>query len=445
MIRFYRSVFPTGVFFYAIAGIIVLFVLGHFFPVIFSLGKVVLVFFIALILTDLLLLYRFSEKTVFARRILPEKFSNGDKNRVQLKIIQKYPFSVRGEIIDELPPQLQIRNFLREIYLKPGEPKIIEYYISPSERGEYEFGNINIFVSGKLLLFKRRYKKNAKTVVPVYPSFLQMRKYELIAASNFLTEAGIKKIRQVSHSFEFDQIREYVKGDAYRSINWKATARKAKIMVNQYQAERSQAVYSLLDMGRTMKFPFEGMTLLDHAINASLVISNIAMNKEDKAGLISFSKNIHSVVQAERSSKHLRLIMEHLYNQETNFMEPNFELLYATVKRQIKQRSLILLYTNFEGISSLRRQLHFLKALAKLHLVVVIFFENVGLKELIDSPADNLMQVYEKTVAEQFAYEKRLMVKELNRHSIHAFLTSPEHLTTDTINKYLELKAKGLI
>jgi uncharacterized protein (DUF58 family) len=216
-------------------------------------------------------------------------------------------------------------------------------------------------------------------------------------------------------------------------------------MVNHYQDEKSQAVYSIIDKGRVMKMPFEGMSLLDYAINASLVISNIAILKEDKAGIITFSNTIGSILPASKVHSHMRSILETLYNQKTGFKESNFDALYIQMKRQIKGRSLVLLYTNFETLSSLQRQLPYLRNIASNHLLVVIFFENTELKELLEKPAENTEEIYLKTIAEKFAFEKKQIVKELGKYGIHAVLTSPKNLTVNTINKYLELKARGMI
>ena len=272
-----------------------------------------------------------------------------------------------------------------------------------------------------------------------------MRCYELLAISNKLTDAGIKKIRRIGHNMEFELIKEYVSGDDFRTINWKATARKNHLMVNHYQDERSQQVFCLIDKGRVMQMPFNGMSLLDYAINSSLVISNIAIKKSDKAGLITFQDKIGSTLPASRNSNQMARILEVLYNQKTAYRESDYSVLYSHVRRKISQRSLLLLYTNFESMYSLQRQLPFLKSLAIQHLLVVIFFENTEIKSLITQPAPGLKEVYHKAVAEKFSYEKKLIVKELNMHGIQALLTAPENLTVNTINKYLELKSRGMI
>ena len=288
-------------------------------------------------------------------------------------------------------------------------------------------------------------QRSQSKVVSVYPSFVQMRKYELLALSNQLKEFGIKKIRKVGNNMEFEQIKNYVTGDDYRKVNWKATARKGDLMVNQFQDERSQQVYSVIDKGRAMRMPFDSLTLLDYAINASLVISNIALKKGDKAGVITFQEKVNSVLPASSRNIQLNLILEYLYKQKTAYKESDFGRLYATLSRKVNQRSLILLYTNFESLSSLKRQLTFLKRIASKHLLVCIFFENTEVEALANRKAEGIEEIYAKGIAEHLIYDKKLITKELHAYGIHTILTSPQELSINTINKYLELKARGLI
>jgi uncharacterized protein (DUF58 family) len=187
------------------------------------------------------------------------------------------------------------------------------------------------------------------------------------------------------------------------------------------------------------------MTLLDYAINASLVIANIALRKEDKAGMIAFQHRVQTIVPASRRNRQLLLLMESLYKQKSAYKEANFAALYATVKRKITQRSLLLLFTNFESLSGLERQLPYLRRLATQHLLVVIFFKNTELYTLLDKPTHTLVEIYHKTIAEKFAFEKNAIVDELTKYGIQAVLTTPQQLSVDTINKYLELKARGII
>ena len=382
---------------------------------------------------------------ISGQRFVPKRLSNGDENLFQIQLNSTYPFRGFLEVVDEIPFQFQVRDFKIKLVLNPGEQKKITYSLRPTERGEYSFGNINVFTTSFLGLVSRRTKIEQPNLVPVYPSFIQMRKFEMHAISNRLSDIGIKKIQRIGHTMEFDQIREYVPGNDVRSINWKATARFGALMVNQYQDERSQQVMNVIDMGRVMKMPFEGLSLLDYAINTSLVISNIALLKEDKAGLLTFTNKALTVVKPEKRRTHIQRIQESLYNLDTNFLESNYERLDIGLKTHLNQRSLVLLYTNFETLDAMERQLPFLQRIAKDHLLVTIFFENTELAKLLANDSKTVSDIYIKTVAEQFNFEKRQIVKELNQRGIHTILTPPKELSVNAINKYLELKARGII
>jgi uncharacterized protein (DUF58 family) len=379
---------------------------------------------------------------VYAARTTPERLSIGDENKIFLEITSNYSFPVRVSIIDELPFQFQERDWVRKLSVRKQEKQVVAYSLKPSTRGEYLFGDINLYVHGPLGLVKRRYIFPAGITVKVYPSFLQMRRYQLLAVSNRLQQIGVKRIRRLGHSMEFEQIKEYVRGDDYRTINWKATARKDGLMVNNYTDERSQQIYCLINKGRVMKMPFEGITLLDYAINASLVLSNVALVKQDRAGIISFEKNIDSFLLADKKPTQMNQILELLYKQKTEFLEPDFEKLYSIIRHRITNRSLLVLFTNFESVESLERELPALRKIAHYHLLLVVFFENTELKTLINKKAVTVEDIYIKTIAEKFVYEKRLMVKELHKNGIPSILTSPEQLTINTVNKYLELKTR---
>jgi uncharacterized protein (DUF58 family) len=216
-------------------------------------------------------------------------------------------------------------------------------------------------------------------------------------------------------------------------------------MVNQYQDEKSQQIYSIIDKGRVMKMPFENMTLLDYAINSSLVISNIAIQKSDKAGIITFSTKVNTNLPADNRAGQMSKILEILYNQKTAYKESDYESLFINLRVHIKQRSLLFLYTNFESLSSLERQLTYFRNIAKQHLVVVIFFENTELSSLATMQTETTEDVYVKTIAQKFIYEKKLIVKELAKYGIHSILTKPQDLTINAINKYLELKARNML
>jgi uncharacterized protein (DUF58 family) len=264
---------------------------------------------VVLFVFDYALLFS-KRKGFFAARSHAERFSNGDENPVRIDLENRYSFVTNVEVIDEIPVQFQRRDISFKTSLKQGQPTVIHYQLRPVKRGAYDFGTINVFVSTSIGFIKRRYKFEQPAAVPVYPSYIQMRKYQLMAISNRLTEVGVKKVRRLGHSMEFEQVKEYVQGDDYRTLNWKATARKGGLMVNNYTDEKSQQVYCLIDKGRVMKMPFEGMSLLDYAINASLVLANVALLKQDKAGLVTFSEKMGAFLTASNRPVQMQSILE---------------------------------------------------------------------------------------------------------------------------------------
>ena len=439
-----RSLYFSPLFWGVCIGITLFFVLAYVFPALFGVAKLLFVLWVVLVLIDAVLLFG-HPKGIFARRDTPERLSNGDENPLQLYLQNNYRFKTKLQIIDEIPFQFQRRDVLFKAQLMPNETQILRYELRPTKRGKYNFGVLNVFAQSPLQFLKRRYRFGEAQEVAVYPSFLQMRKYELLAISNRLTEFGGKRIRRLGHSMEFEQIRPYVQGDDVRSLNWKATARRNELMVNAFQDEKSQGVYCLIDKGRVMKSPFEGLTLLDYAINAALVLSNIALLKQDKAGLITFSEVLGQVLPAERKTGQMAKILEILYKQTTRYLESDYETLYANLRVHVRQRSLLLLFTNFETLNAMQRQLPYLRRMAKDHLLIVVFFENTETAQLLRDTATNTEQIYLKTIAERFYYEKKRIVVELQKYGIQSILTAPKDLNANTVNKYLELKARGMV
>ena len=421
--------------------IVTLFVAAYFLPLLFQVATLATTcLFIAAMVDVFVLLAK--KIPVSAVRACPQRFSNGDENNVQLSITNHLPYTIYITFIDELPYEFQERNWKKKMVLSPHQPSITAYTLTPKKRGEYHFGKTNIFIHGILRLAIRQVKTGEENIIQVYPSYLQMYHYQLLATTNQLQESGAMRLQKLGQSLEFEQIKEYVLGDDYRTINWKATARKSSLMVNNYNDERSQQVIAIIDKGRTMKMAFNDITLLDYAINAALVVSSIALRKQDKAGLLTFAQKVENYVVPDRKKPQANIMLETLYKQETNFLDSNFESLYAFVRYQIKQRSLLLFFTNFESMYGLQRQLPYLQKIARHHLLIVIFFENTELKSLYEAPANSVEAVYEKTIAAQFALEKKLMVKELHKNGIMAILTTPQTLTANTINKYLEMKSR---
>ena len=444
MNTFIAGIFLTKRFYTLVASMAVGFAIAFFIPVIFVGIKILFAVLISLFVADCFFLFR-RGKLVSAKRLVSKRLSNGDENEITITVTNGYNFEVQVLIIDEIPIQFQIRDFTLTMRLAAGETITSTYMLTPTQRGNFYFNDIQIYVSTGLKLATRRITVPAKNTVQVFPSFANFKKQQLKAIATSAAYSGNNKVRRIGQSMEFEQIKDYSIGDDIRNINWKATARKGLLMVNNYVDEKSQELYCVIDKGRLMKMPFGGLSLLDYAINSTLALTNISLQKKDKVGLISFGHSMGAMISADRNPIQRSLIMQALYKEETMFLESDFELLYTQIRHKIKKRSLIILFTNFETQHGLQRQLPYLRSIARHHLLLVIFFENTELSKLGTTAAATKTDIYVKAIAEKFVFEKKLLVKELYKYGITAMISTPEQLTVNAINKYLEIKAKQAV
>ncbi len=424
--------------------IVMLFISSYAFPEILFISEIALIAFIAFVIADGLLLNRTKNKFTCSRKT-SRLFNLGDENSVEITVQNKSALKLKLTLIDEIPIQFQRRDFEFKLTFGVNEKQIVKYDLRPKNRGAYHFGKIHLYVSTFLGLTQRRISFNEATTVPVYPSILQMKNMEMRAMSKISLFKGIKKLRRLGHSYEFEQIKNYIPGDDYRSINWKATGRKSELMVNQYEDERSQQVYFILDKSRSMRLPFHEMSLLDYSINTSLVMANIALKKQDKAGLITFTSTMETMVKAEKTPSQLSKILNSLYREKESKTEANYELLYSSLRNAIRVRSLLILFTNFDSMYSMERVLPILRKLSRFHLLVVVFFENTELKTYSTEDPKTISDIYLQTIAGKFVNEKEQIINQLKIYGIQSIQTDPENLSVNVLNKYLELKSRGMI
>jgi len=444
MIKIFKGLYITNRFFAVFGGIILFFIFSFVYAIFFPIAQALMLIVLALTLSEILFLFNPFLK-IECRRAVPKIFSLGSVNHISIFLENKFSLTLKVNVVDELPQQFQQRKFSVDVILIPHNEKRLDYDLRPITRGEYHFGKVNVFVKGILGLVERKIEHPLEKTIPVYPSILEMREYELKTIARISRFHGIKKMRKLGHSYEFEQIKNYVRGDDFRSINWKATGRKSSLMVNQFEDEKAQQIYSIIDNSRSMHMPFNGLSLLDYSINTSLVISNIALRKQDKAGLITFSDKTGTTIKAERSLSQIRLILEALYKEKERGFEANYEMLYHTIRSFIKGRSLLFLYTNFESYYALERVLPILRRINRMHLLCVVFFENTEVADYSRKDAGNVEEIYYQTIAQKFVLEKQQVVQQLRQYGIQSILSRPEDLSINSINKYLELKSRGMI
>jgi uncharacterized protein (DUF58 family) len=443
-LRVLSNIYLTRWFFAVFAAVVILYVVAYSVPAMAFVANVVLASLFGLTLIDILVVFSGKEPLGVTRKI-NTRLNLGDDNEIVLTVVNQTPQLINFSLIEGYPVEMQDRSTVLGGTLMPDGQTEFHYTFTPKSRGTFVFGDVFIIMRSIFFMTSRRIDIPLTQNVDVYPSVIQMKKYELLVFQQQKTAAGIKKIRRLGNNSEFEQIKNYVQGDEPKWINWKATSRRNELMVNQYQEEKSQSIYCIIDKSRSMQMEFDGLSMLDYSINSSLVFSNIALRKGDRAGLITYSDKIGTLLPAERGGGQMRRIQESLFNQKTMYKEGNYEILYQSIRQTVKSRSLLMLFTNFETEFSMRRSIPMLRRLNQKHVLVVVFFQNSELQELAYKPSKTIQDVYQATVAERMISLKSKIARELRQNGIQTVLTLPEDLSINTINKYLELKAKGSI
>lgn len=417
--------------------------LGFLFLPIYYVGCLIVAVLAMLVVIDIFRLYAFGHLN--GSRTVANRLSNGDENLVTITVSSSYHFKIHLKLIDELPWQFQKRDMRQETSIAAGESTDLTYILSPTDRGEYEFGLIRLFASTRIGLVQRRFSCGEPKIVKVYPSFLQLNNIEISFFRNDDNVYGMKKTRRAGNDTDFSQIRDYNPDDEYRHINWKASARRHQLMVNIYEEEKSQHIYNIIDKGRVMQQSYRGITLLDHSINAALALTHIALLKNDNIGLATFDNNPGTFIQASHNRTQRQLILESLYNISTDFDESNFRRLGEHINSHIHKRSLLVLYTNFFSANALRRQLPFFQQISQRHRLLIVFFEDHEQNDYILERMERAEDYYRHVVAEKNSAERRSLITLLGQQGIMALLTDPRHLTADVLNKYIEIKSRNMI
>ena len=423
---------------------ICLYVLGFYWPVFLWIAHGIGILFMLLSAIELFLLYQIKQ-ALQIDRILEEKWSMTDNHEVRLVLRNLTNRSLAYELIDELPIELQERQLSIQGIVGPFSEKTHAYTVKAKTRGIYTFENVNVLVMGPIQLFKRQFSSELKQEVKVYPRFKQIQSKKFWSQSEQTHSLGMRKQKHIGLSYEFEQIKPYIKGDDIRHINWKASAKNMQWMSNQYAEERSQNVYAIIDKSRAMNAVVNEMILLDFAINASIALGQLALKKKDQFGVICYSDKIGAVLKAGRRPDQFKRIMDLLIDQSIRASETNIENLFLALNKVVKTRSLIFLFTNMNSKAALQRQLPIIQKIKHLHQLVVVFYDDTDQIEFLSEDLDDVELYYRQVLLEESKQNKLAMLNTLKAMGIQTVLSQANEMSVNTMNKYLEIKARGML
>jgi len=378
-------------------------------------------------------------------RQVAEQLSLGVSNPVRIKIFNPGPFWLSARLRDEAPVQFETSGHTANLRLPPRTETIYTYQVTPNRRGDYAFGDLNLRLGGPLGLVIRQIRVAQACAVKVYPNLRQVKEFDLMARRGRLSEAGVHWTRMRGHGTAFESLRDYQPDDDYRRIDWKATARRAKLIVQDYETERSQNVLLLLDLGRLMTGEHQGMSKLDYAVNAALMLAYVAALNGDRVGLLCFSSTVESYQPPKRGKQQVLRILAQLYAVQPKLVEPDYALALQYLSLHARKRALIIVLTDVVDTHVSAELVVRLRALAPAHLPLCVTMRDASLAALAEQEPRDLDKAFQRALAVKTLAEREEALAQLRNGGVLVLDTRPEDLSVSLVNRYLQVKARSLL
>ncbi len=392
---------------------------------------------------------------VEGHRVMNSKFSLGAENLVTLQVVNRSRHRLRLHLKDDFPDEFLFEKVIHDCHVLPRDRVDIPYRLTPLRRGIYRFSDIHLRCWGILGLVVRQRRVAAGIEVKVYPNLQAVRQYEILVKRGMLHQMGLKNSRQFGEGTEMERLREYSPDDDFRRVDWKATARHRKPIVQEFETERSQDIVIMLDTGRLMASPIlfevpgessqKTMLKLDYAINTTLMAAYVSTLKGDKVGLIAFADTVHQYLPPKPGKKQFLTMLETIYALPVHPVEPDFETAFKYLASKQRKRALIILFTDILDSDSATGIASYVLRLSKHHLVVCVTLTDSSIVELTDQKFTDSRSVYQKTIAARLLQEKQATLEILRRQGVITIDVPAHQLTMAVVNKYLELKAMSKI
>ena len=404
-------------------------------------GTAVISLVIVLLLADWLRLTRGARLEV--TRDCENKLSLGAENAVRIRVRNNSYIGLSAIVRDEYPEGMTADGNTFAVNLSPRSETDRLYHVTPLNRGDYEFGDTYVRLKGPLGLAIRQMRFPARKAVKVYPNLLDMRRYDIGLKRRVALQPGQRATRVYGRGAEFESLRDYVPDDEFRSVDWKATARRGKLVARQYQQERSQNVVILLDCGRTMGPVIAGLTKLDHAINAGMMLAHVAAVKGDKVGLMAFREDIAGFVPPRAGRSQVLSLLSMAYNLTDAEGESNYSRASSYFARRWTRRSLVVIFTDLVDSESSKPLIAQIAGLSRRHLCMCVVMTDPALVEAARSEPATAEDAFRSAAARQALKARSIAAAELARFGAVVVDVPPHEFTPGVVQAYLDVKARG--
>jgi uncharacterized protein (DUF58 family) len=408
-------------------------------------GGTALVFFlynamlILLFIADLFLTPGVKELEVI--RDSTEKLSLGAENQIIIKIRNNSNYLLNIEVTDEVPVYLKVKSDIVCIKAVPHQESSGSYFVMPEKRGEFTFGKVHLRYKGILRLCVKGGKFNLGNKYKVYPNLKDLRRYSFAALKKNQMVYGVKKTKAFGTGTEFESLKEYAIGDDYKKINWLATARSNKLIVNTYEPEKNQQIYIMLDSSRVMNSEIQYIKKLDYAINSAFLLAEIAGKKGDNFGLLVFDSEVKRFVKPGKGMAQFKIVAESLYNVEENFVSADYNGALMYLNRNHQRRSLLCIFTELFNTDEAWALVQSLKSVARRHIPLVITIKDMRLYEMANAEISDSHDVYLKSAAMKYIEDREKIEKIFSNSGIACIDVPPDKLSMEVVNKYLTMKS----
>ena len=376
----------------------------------------------------------------------PRIFSVGRANIVRLHLTSTP--GRRVWVNDDCPSDLPSSGLPLNVEVPATGHTTVTYHVTPGRRGLYELGDHHLRWLTPLGLWWRQIRIAARHPVRVYPDVQAVRTYEMLARQS-LENRMVRTVRLRGGENEFEALRDYQRDDAYRSIDWKATARRQKLIAREYQQERNQSVLCMLDCGRLMTEETQGLSQLDHALNAVLMLAHVATRGGDQVGLLAFDARVRAYLPPQGGRRAVQRVIAAAYDIHAQLVETDFEAAYGYLSQRLRKRSLVVLFTEVIDEVSARQVVRTVRGLGPRHLALCVLFRD----EALDATAEphgrggdmNPADLYQRAAAAEAILWRDRLVRDLEAAGALVLHVSPRKLTPALINRYLHIKAQRLL
>ena len=386
-----------------------------------------------------------SLKKVEVQREMNDVMSVGARNAIRVWLTNRNRQKVVIEFQDEPPMPCATDGLPFVVTLAPLKARYRVYYVEPHHRGPTRFGDIFLRCTSRFGFWTFFDQRSAEVPVKVYPDIQAVHGIELLARRNRLAETGLKLSRLRGRGTEFDRLREYRREDEFRHIDWKATARQRQVISREYVVERNQNILIVLDCGRSMCNELGGISHLDRALNAAIVLSYIALRQGDNVGFLAFSNRAERWVRPVRGAGAIQTIIRHTYDIEPRYDASDYSLMVEELRRRFRKRSLVVLLTHALDELHLAAISRHVRELRSPHLVLASFLRNVPLFERMQSVPQSDIDAFQIAAAAEMVHAQTRQIAELHHSGLLVLDALPEQLSADLISRYLDIKARHLL